>query len=49
MDKTILVIEDEEDIRDILMNYIKKGGFNVNEAENGIDGINIQNNFWCLL
>ncbi|EHJ01706.1 two component transcriptional regulator, winged helix family [Clostridium sp. DL-VIII] len=41
MDRTILIIEDEEDIRDIIMHYIKKEGFNVKEAENGIDGINI--------
>jgi len=46
MDKTILVIEDgdEEDIRAILMHYIKKEGFKVKEAENGIDGINILSN-----
>ena len=41
MDKTILIIEDEEDIRDILIHYIKKEGFIVKEATNGEDGINI--------
>lgn len=41
MNKTILVIEDEEDIRDIIIHYIKKEGFNVKEAVNGKDGINI--------
>jgi len=41
MTKTILVIEDEEDIRDIITHYIKKEGFNVKEAGNGKDGINI--------
>ncbi|WP_411681275.1 response regulator transcription factor [Clostridium thailandense] len=41
MGKTILVIEDEEDIRDILSYYIKKEGFSVKEAENGKGGIDI--------
>ena len=41
MDKNILLIEDEEDIRYILAHYIKKEGFNVIEASNGKDGINI--------
>lgn len=41
MDKTILVIEDEEDIRDILIHYIKKEGFKAKEAGSGIDGINM--------
>lgn len=41
MSKTILVIEDEEDIRDILSYYIEKEGFNIKEAENGKSGINI--------
>jgi len=41
MNKTILVIEDEEDIRDIITHYIKKEGFNAKEAASGRDGINI--------
>lgn len=41
MNKTILIIEDEEDIRDILIHYLKKEGFNVLEAENGERGIEI--------
>ena len=41
MDKNILLIEDEEDIRYILAHYIKKEGFNVIEAANGKSGINI--------
>ncbi|WPC44007.1 response regulator transcription factor [Clostridium sp. JS66] len=41
MDKNILIIEDEEDIRDILSHYLKKEGFSVIEAENGIHGIDI--------
>lgn len=41
MNKNILIIEDEEDIRDILSHYLKKEGFSVMEAENGIQGIDI--------
>lgn len=41
MDKNILIIEDEEDIRYILAHYIKKEGFNAMEASKGKDGINI--------
>lgn len=41
MNKTILVIEDEEDIRDIIIHYVKKEGFNVKEADNGKTGIDI--------
>ena len=44
MNKTILVIEDEEDIRDIITHYIKKEGFNVKEADSGREGINIISN-----
>lgn len=41
MNKTILIIEDEEDIRDILIHYLKKEGFNILEAEDGESGIEI--------
>lgn len=41
MDKTILIIEDEEDIRDILSHYIKKEGFSVKEAASGRGGVQI--------
>lgn len=41
MNKTILIIEDEEDIRDILIHYLKKEGFNILEAEDGEKGIEI--------
>lgn len=43
MNKTILIIEDEEDIRDIVSHYIKKEGYTVKTASNGLDGINIAN------
>jgi len=45
MKKTILIIEDEEDIRDILAHYIKKEGFYVREAEYGRNGIDIIKNY----
>ena len=37
--KTILIIDDEADIREILSYNLKKEGFNVYSAENGISGI----------
>ncbi|WP_446897375.1 response regulator transcription factor [Clostridium sp. LBM24168] len=41
MKKTILIIEDEEDIRNIITHYIKKEGFASKEASDGKSGINI--------
>ena len=41
MNKTILIIEDEEDIRDIISHYIEREGYNVKVACNGREGINI--------
>ncbi|WP_315672122.1 response regulator [Clostridium sp. 19966] len=41
MNKSILVIEDEEDIRDILTHYIKKEGYVVKEAMDGETGIRL--------
>jgi len=41
MNKTILIIEDQEDIRDILKHYMLKEGFSVKEAGCGKDGLNI--------
>ena len=37
----ILVIDDEEDVREVLRLHLEGEGFNVLEAENGEDGINI--------
>lgn len=37
--ETVLIIDDEEDIRDILAYNLKKEGFEVHTASNGIDGI----------
>ncbi len=35
----ILVIEDQADIRGLLVNYLKTRGYDVNTAENGLDGL----------
>jgi len=37
----VLVIEDEEDVREVLNLHLESAGYNVVEAENGEDGINI--------
>lgn len=39
--KTILIIDDEDDIREILGYNLKKEGFNVIDASNGKDGIEL--------
>lgn len=39
--KTVLIIDDEEDIRDILEYNLKKDGFQVFTASNGKDGIEL--------
>tara|TARA_B110000285_G_C14946014_1_gene524354 strand:+ start:119 stop:796 length:678 start_codon:yes stop_codon:yes gene_type:complete len=39
--KTILIIDDEADIRDILSYNLKKEGFNIYTAENGLAGIKL--------
>ena len=39
--KTILIIDDEADIRDILSYNLKKEGFTVYSAENGMSGITL--------
>lgn len=39
--ETVLIIDDEEDIRDILTYNLKKEGFNVHSASNGADGIKL--------
>ena len=38
---TVLVIEDDEDVREVLKLHLDSAGYNVVEAENGEDGINI--------
>lgn len=39
--KKILIIEDEEKMRIVIKNYLKKNGFEVYEAENGKEGIDV--------
>ena len=39
--QTILVVDDEKDLLDLIEYNLKKEGFNVLKAENGEDGINI--------
>ena len=37
----VLVIEDEEDVREVMTLHLQSAGYNVVEAENGEDGLNI--------
>ncbi len=37
----ILIIDDEEDVREVLRLHLESAGYNVLEAEDGEDGINI--------
>jgi DNA-binding NtrC family response regulator len=37
----ILVIDDEEDVREVIKLHLEKEGFNIIEAENGEEGINV--------
>ena len=39
MPKTVLVVEDQEDLRRILLLALKSAGFRVVEAANGADGV----------
>lgn len=39
MAKKILIVEDEENIRELLRLYLEREGYAVIEAENGVDGI----------
>ena len=39
MNKTILIVEDQEDNRRIMRDLLLSGGFAVREAVNGIDGV----------
>lgn len=40
MIQSILVIEDSSDLRQTVMEYFVNSGFQVNGAENGLDGLN---------
>lgn len=41
MEKIILIVEDEERMRKLLKDYFKNSGFNVLEAENGIEALKV--------
>ena len=38
---TVLIIEDEEDVREVMVLHLHSAGYDVVEAENGEDGLNI--------
>ncbi|MGD8937064.1 MAG: response regulator [Thiogranum sp.] len=40
---TILVVDDEEDIRDALQMILERAGYEVNTASNGSEAIKLQN------
>ena len=39
MKKTILLVDDEPNLRELLRHMLELGGFEVVEAENGVDGL----------
>ncbi len=41
MDKKILIVEDERDMREAMSDALKKEGYEVFEAENGRDGLQL--------
>lgn len=41
MNKTILVVDDEKEIRELLRLYIEKDGYTVIQAENGLEALNL--------
>ncbi len=45
LEYTVLLIEDEKDIREIIVKYLENEGYKVIEAENGIDGISLFHDF----
>jgi CheY-like chemotaxis protein len=39
--KTVLVVDDEEDVRIFLLTLLKKNGYDVVTAENGVEGLRL--------
>ena len=37
----ILIVEDDDDLRDVIKGYLKKEGYEILEADNGSDGIHL--------
>ena len=46
--KTILIVDDEEPIRNILIHNLGKEGYNVIEASDGISAVDIALGFLCV-
>lgn len=44
MNKSILIVDDEENIRNLLNVYLKKEGFNIYHAGNGVEALNVVRN-----
>src|SRR5699024_6573833 len=45
MEMSILIVEDEKSIRDVLKSYFLKEGWNVYTSSNGLDALKVQQNF----
>lgn len=45
MEMSILIVEDEKSIRDVLKSYFLKEGWNVHTSSNGLDALKVQQNF----
>lgn len=41
MNKSILIVDDEDNIRNLLAVYLRKEGFQIYEADNGVEALNI--------
>lgn len=41
MSRSILIVDDEENIRNLLGVYLRKEGFNIYHAENGVEALNV--------
>jgi two-component system, OmpR family, response regulator ResD len=44
LNKSILIVDDEENIRNLLSVYLKKEGFNIYHAGNGVEALNVVKN-----
>lgn len=44
LNKSILIVDDEENIRNLLNVYLKKEGFNIYHAGNGVEALNVVRN-----
>jgi two-component system, OmpR family, response regulator ResD len=44
LNKSILIVDDEENIRNLIGVYLKKEGFNIYHASNGVEALNVVKN-----